>query len=119
MNKKICIDTGLLVLFFDENAPKLIENLWNSVEKKEISVVVLQPTISEAIYHLCRNNGKDYAISKLKSLLVRYEIKIITLDEKLLFQAGILKCQNRETLSYNDCFSISYCLQENIPFYRV
>lgn len=113
----VCIDTRLISCYFDESTPQPILDFWDSIQKQELHGVILKPIISESVYHLCKNKGKDYAVTKVKSLIHRYSLSVIDLTEDLLFQAGLLKCQNRDILSYNDCFSIAYCLTEKVPFY--
>jgi predicted nucleic acid-binding protein len=41
-----------------------------------------------------------------------FPINFIDLDETLILHAGKLRCQHANTLSYNDCITIAFCLRE-------
>jgi hypothetical protein len=42
---------------------------------------------------------------------------LVNIKDDLIFSAGKLKCQNRKTLSYNDCLSIGFCLNNQAEFH--
>ncbi len=113
----ICLDTGVLVLFFIENAPDRIVKLLVDLEKGTIHSQVLAPVLCEVYFHLCRSKGKDYASMKTSSLPVAYSIEIVPVDMRLTIRAGQLKCQYQHAVSYNDCLSIAHCLETKITFH--
>ena len=80
-------------------------------------VHVLSPASSEVFYHLCKIEGKSIARTKLLSFKELYSISTIPLNDDILLKAGELKCQNRSPYPLFDCFSIAYCLLEQIAFH--
>ena len=77
----------------------------------------MKSTVIEVLNHLCILQGKSLALTRLAELFHEYPIMQLGLDDQLINRAGILKCQHRTTLSYNDCISIAFCLIENISFH--
>ncbi|MHA1620291.1 MAG: PIN domain-containing protein [Promethearchaeota archaeon] len=117
--KQICLDTGIFSIFFEDKSRdrhKVLE-LFQKFRKKGIEGHVLNPVISEVYYQLCVLKGKDYATSKLVSLLNIYPIKLIAPGLNDLILAGQIKCSDRKKLSYIDCLSIAYSLNTNISFH--
>ena len=126
--KQICLDTGIFSIFFEDKSrdrPKVLE-LFNSFRgkggkgmggKERIEGHVINPVISEVYYQLCVLKGKDYATSKLVSLLIIYPIKLVSPGLNDLILAGQIKCSDRKKLSYIDCLSIAYSLNANINFH--
>jgi len=62
-------------------------------------------------------NGKANAETIIATFLKTYPIKIVNLNQSLIFKAGILKCQHRAELSYNDCYAIAFSLNKKITFH--
>ena len=132
--KQICLDAGIFSIFFEDTSrdrPKVLELFNNFREKggkggeggkeiggkERIEGHVINPVISEVYYQLCVLKGKDYATSKLVSLLNIYPIKLISPGLNDLILAGQIKCSDRKRLSYIDCLSIAYSLNANISFH--
>ena len=113
----VCLDTGIIVLFAGKNPSEKIIQLFNAIRKKEKTAFAMKTTIVEVLNHLCILQGKSLAIIRLTELLEEYPIIQVGLNDQLINQAGILKCQHRTTLSYNDCISIAFCLIESIYFH--
>jgi predicted nucleic acid-binding protein len=111
------LDTGVLTLFFKENANEAIVKLALDLEKGTVHGEILAPLLCEVYFHLCRPKGKDYASMKVSSLSVAYSIEIVPVDMKLTIRAGQLKCQYQHALSYNDCLSIAHCLENRLAFH--
>ncbi|WP_371806615.1 type II toxin-antitoxin system VapC family toxin [Candidatus Lokiarchaeum ossiferum] len=117
--KKVCFDTGIFLMYFGKDSQsreKILSILKGSLEGK-YEIHVLKPVISEIVCKFCLLKGKDAARNNIYALLKRYPFHEIPLDYSLLFDSGILKAQDRIRLSYNDCFSITYCVLNKIPFH--
>ena len=119
INKKsgVCLDTGVILLFTGKDPNEKIIKLYNEIRKKEKIAYIMKTTIIEVLNHLCILQGKAIALIRLTELLEKYPIIQIELNNQIINQAGILKCQHRTSLSYNDCVSIAFCLIENIYFH--
>ena len=113
----VCLDTGVIVLFTGKDPSQEIVQLFTAVQKQEKIAFVMESTIIEVLNHLCILQGKSLALARLAELLHEYPMMQVGLDDQVINRAGILKCQHRATLSYNDCISIAFCLIENISFH--
>jgi len=78
---------------------------------------VLKPVLCEAFVNICKINGKDHANQSITSFTRSFPLIQVELDESLVLFAGLLKCQHRDTLSYIDCMSIAYCINNKIEFH--
>jgi predicted nucleic acid-binding protein len=116
VKSKACLDTGVITLFYSENAPSSINELLIHIEKGTMQAYTLYPLLVEVIFHICKLDGKDAAIKKISNFLNEYPIKIISLDPSLCIKAGLLRCQHR-TLSYNDCIAVSFCLNHKMTLH--
>jgi len=117
MKKKACIDTGIITQLYSKEPPNSILHFMNSIKAGKIEAYVLSPIIVEAFYHICKLKGKVNAETTIATFLKTYPIKIVNLNQSLIFKAGILKCQHRAELSYNDCYAIALSLNKKITFH--
>nr|MDO8108908.1 PIN domain-containing protein [Candidatus Sigynarchaeota archaeon] len=117
MTSKAYLDTGVLTLFLARNCPLKVQELMDNIKKAKIEGHLLAPVLTEVFLHICKLDGIDSAKISMNSLLKQYPFKIGEQDTSLIISAGILKCQHRETLSYVDCMSIAYCLNNNCVFH--
>ena len=117
--QNICLDTGFLSIYYDEKSldKQRVMNLMGKIKSGEIIAHVLKPVLSELFYHICLIHGKDFASSRIVTLINTYPLRQISLDIDLILTTGQIKCQDRKNLSYIDCMSIAYCLIEKIPFH--
>ena len=117
MKNIACIDTGIITQFYSKEPPKSILHFMDSIKAGKIEAYVLSPIIVEAFYHICKLKGKANAETMIATFLKTYPIKIVNLNQSLIFKAGILKCQHRAELSYNDCYTIAFSLNKKITFH--
>ena len=118
MKNDACLDTGVLGIFLSENPSQKVRDFMTFVHKGLITVYILKPVLVELFYHLCKLEGKEIASIKLTNLLKRQpNFHYIDLDDSLILEAGILKCQHGTTLSYIDCISIAFALNTNATFH--
>ena len=117
MTKKACLDTGIITQLYSKEPPKSILHFMDSIKAGKIEAYVLSPIIVEAFYHICKLKGKASAEIMIATFLKTYPIKIVNLNQSLIFKAGILKCQHRAELSYNDCYAIAFSLNKKITFH--
>ena len=117
MKNVICIDTGIFSIFFSEDCTPRVSTLMARIKKGDLVGHMISPILSEIFYHVCKVYGQDQARILVSSVLEDYCIEIIDPDKPLLFTAGLLKCQHRTILSYNDCMSIAYSLKMKLEFH--
>jgi predicted nucleic acid-binding protein len=117
MKNEICIDSGIFSIFFSNTCTHRVLELMAKVKNGDLTGQLISPLVCEIYYHACKVYGQDQARILLNSTLVDYCIEIIDPDKSLLFMAGLLKCQHRTTLSYNDCLAIAYCLNMKLEFH--
>ena len=117
MKNIACLDTGIITYLYSKEPPKSILHFMDSIKARKIEAYVLSPIIVEAFYHICKLKGKANAETMIATFLKTYPIKIVNLNQSLIFKAGILKCQHRAELSYNDCYALAFSLNKKITFH--
>ncbi len=117
MKNKICIDTGIITQGCSKKVPDSISLLLKDILGKKIDAFVLAPIIAEAYFHICKTKGIEAAENLITSFFKTYPIKMVNLDQALIYKAGELKCQHRNILSYNDCYTIAYALNNKITLH--
>ncbi len=115
--ERICLDAGVLGIFFSTDCTQQVQELMNGIKNQTYQAHVLKSVLCESYYHVCEVNGREIATVQLSSLVRRYPLILVDLDESLIYFTGLLKCQHKNTLSYIDCMSIAYCLNNHIPFH--
>jgi predicted nucleic acid-binding protein len=117
--KRICLDTGILSIFFMENSVEFtrVQKLFQGSIGNTYEIYILSPIFSEIFYHICKIQGKDEARVKILSLKKNFPIKVIDLNDEILCLAGELKCKHRRLVSYIDCFSLAFCSLNKIEFH--
>lgn len=113
----ICLDTGVLSIYFSKDVTKEVSNLMRKIMQKQVEAHVLKPVFVEVFWHLCRNHGTDAAKSILLSFLNQVPIEQVELSLPLIIKAGTIKCQKPSGLSYIDCMCIAYALNMKVPFH--
>jgi predicted nucleic acid-binding protein len=114
---KACIDAGVLDIFFSENPTQKVSDLMDSILTEDIKAYLLRPILVESYYHICKLKGIEIAQITIASFIQKYPVDLVNITSDLIFSAGKLKCQNRKTLSYNDCLSIGFCLNNKVEFH--
>ena len=118
MRKRVCLDTGILSIFFSNlELDKKLKNLVQQARENKLEIHILKPILVEVFHQLCKIRGKEVAKLTLMSFLNTFPIKEVNLDDHLIFSAGIIKCQHRKRLSYNDSLLIAYCLNNKIEMH--
>ncbi|MGV9199617.1 MAG: PIN domain-containing protein [Promethearchaeia archaeon] len=117
MSPKICLDAGVLDIHFSKNCTQKVKKLMDSILRKDIQAYILRSILIESYYHLCKLKGNEIAQITITSFLNKYPINLVHISNDLIYSAGKLKCQNRKTLSYNDCLSIAFCLNKKVAFH--
>jgi len=117
MKQSACLDAGVLSIFFSSDCTQDVEALMKSIKEKEVHAFILRPILIESYYHICRIKGNEIARITITSFIKEYPVNLTDITEDLIFSAGKLKCQNGNTLSYNDCLSIAFCLNNKVEFH--
>ncbi len=117
MGKQICLDTGLITLFYAKDVPNPIIQLMKEIKERKIEAYIVLPIMTEVFYHICKLNGKIAAESIIASFLSLYPIKLVQLNKSLIIKAGYLKCKHHKDLSYNDCFALAFALNKKFTFH--
>lgn len=112
-NPKAIVDTGIIALFLSSNPPIKVKEFINDIKSQKIDAITLALTFTEAFKHICVKKGKDYAKSALLAFQTEVPIEIIDMDVSLALEAGILKCQFRDKLSYIDSSLIALTIFQN------
>lgn len=115
--QKICLDTGILSLIFTKKADALIQKLFNEIKKKEFECYVLSPVLIEVYWNICKTDGIEVAKISVSSFIHNVPHILVPVDEDIIISAGTLKCQHQTTLSYIDCMSIAFCLNNDVTFH--
>lgn len=103
--------------YISSSPPEPIVNIINRVIKREIECYILKSVLIEVYYQICKWKGIEFARNALTSFQKTVPFVPVELDDGLIQTAGILKCQHRTTLSYIDCMSISYCINNKMEFH--
>jgi predicted nucleic acid-binding protein len=117
MANKAYLDAGILTLFLAKNCPPKIKALMGDIKAGTIEGHVLAPVLVETFFHICKLDGIDEAKVSINSLLKEHPLHVGEQDTSLVVSAGVLKCQHKDTLSYIDCLSIAYCLNNKCTFH--
>ena len=113
----ICLDSGVLSIFFTKNPTQQVKTLMLKIQKQNIRAYLPKPVLIEVFFHLCTNDGKEIAKITLVNFLKKYPLHLVEFDTNLLIHTGQLKCQHRSALSYIDCMGIAVALNHKIPFH--
>ncbi len=114
---RICLDAGILGIYFSAICTDKVSTLINRIKSGKDEAHVLKPVLSEAFFNICKIQGKDKANQSITSFTRSIPIVQVDLDESLVLSTGLLKCQHRDTLSYIDCMSIAYCINNKVEFH--
>ena len=119
MIKKVCLDTGVLSIYFADLqlTNERLKDLIRQAKLKKMEIHILNPILVEIFFQICKTKGKEVAKLSLVSFFNNVPIKRISLDDHLIFSAGVIKCQHRKKLSYNDSLVIAYCLNNQIEMH--
>lgn len=115
--QKICLDAGILSLIFTKKATTLIQKLYTNIKKKDLECYVLSPILIEVYWNICKTDGIEVAKISVSSFIHNVPHILVPVDEDIIISAGTLKCQHRTTLSYIDCMSIAFCLNNDVTFH--
>ena len=115
--QKICLDTGVLSLYFSENTPKKVKDLISRVKKGELQCYIIESVLVELYMNICKSKGIEIARMTISTLIRELPHMLVNLNEDLIITSGKLKCQHKDTLSYIDCMSIAFCLNNGIEFH--
>lgn len=55
--QKICIDTGVLGIYFSKDCTAQVTNLMKDIQLRQYNANILKPVLCEAFYHLCKIVG--------------------------------------------------------------
>ncbi len=113
----ICVDTGVLSIYFSKDMTNEVTNLMNKIKQKQVEAHILKPVLIELFWHLCRVHGVEAAKTLLLSFLNQVPIEQVELQMPVILKAGSVKCQNPSNLSYIDCMCIAYALNMKIEFH--
>ncbi|MHA1377116.1 MAG: type II toxin-antitoxin system VapC family toxin [Candidatus Helarchaeota archaeon] len=110
MTKRICLDTGIITLYYQEKTPDNVNEIIRTIRNKKAEGIVPNVIIVEAYKHLCVLNGKEHAENCIRSFLYYIKPQTIPLSIEIIFNAGSLKCKYRNKLSYNDSILLATAL---------
>lgn len=111
MRSRACLDTGPISLYYQQDPPLKIEELMGSIKDNKLNAFVPHTILVEVYKHLCVAKGKDYAASCIRSFIHEFKPQFVSLEPEMILNAGQIKCQFRDQLSYNDCIVIVAALK--------
>ena len=114
---EICLDSGVLSIFFTKNPTDQVQKLMKEIQQGKVKAYIPKPVLIEAFFHICKNDGKENAKITIINFLEKYPINLVEFDRNLIIFAGQLKCQHRNSLSYIDCMGIAIALNKKIQFH--
>ncbi|MEX2680289.1 MAG: PIN domain-containing protein [Candidatus Sigynarchaeota archaeon] len=114
---EICIDTGVLMIYFSKDPTPKVSQLFKDCIDRKVDIHLLKPIIVETVKHLCKLNNIDQARTIILSFLNKVPVSLIDMDTSLAISAGVLKWQNNERLSTVDSIVIAYALNKKLPFH--
>jgi predicted nucleic acid-binding protein len=76
---KICLDAGVIALFFEKKPSEQIQRLKNEIQNEKTQIYLLKPVLCEVFYHLCRINGKEAAKVQIIAFLTNYKPTMVGL----------------------------------------
>ncbi|NVM04739.1 MAG: PIN domain-containing protein [Candidatus Helarchaeota archaeon] len=109
---RACLDAGVISLYYQKDPPKDILDLMRKIKAGKILATVPNVVLVEVFKHLCVAGGKDYAAGSIRSFKHKISPQLMHLTPELILDAGLLKCQFRTKLSYNDSIVIATALKE-------
>jgi PIN domain nuclease of toxin-antitoxin system len=112
MRRRVCLDAGPVQLHFLKDSPTKVESLFQDITSDKVDAMIPDAILVEVFKHLCVSGGKDYASDVINSICNENVVRIVPLTRILVIAAGKLKCQFRDTLSYNDTIIIATALHE-------
>ncbi len=104
-------------MYFSADCTGKVTALMHRVHAGKDEAHVLKPVLCEAFFNVCKLRGKDEANRSITSFTHSFPVIQVDLDESLVLFTGLLKCQHRDTLSYIDCMSLAYCINNKIEFH--
>ena len=117
MIEKAYLDAGIISLFYAKDCPPKIKDLLEKIKAGSIEGHILAPVLIEAFFNICKIDGIEDAKISINSFLKQYPLHVGSEETSLVISAGVLKCQHRDSLSYIDCMSIAYCLNNKCTFH--
>ncbi len=118
MIPKVCLDTGVILLFYANKVPPKVLQLKDGILSRKIEAFVVSPVLVEAFSQLCRlEGGIDFAEKAIIEFLNTVPVKLVSLNQSLILKAGQLKCKHRNTLSIVDCIAIGYSINKGLQFH--
>nr|MDO8088271.1 PIN domain-containing protein [Candidatus Sigynarchaeum springense] len=113
MQRRACLDAGTIHQHYIQDPPPKVENLFVDIENGKIHAIVPEQILVEVFKQLCVVRGKGYALKVINDIYANEYLEIRSLSKDLVAEAGRLKCQYRDIVSYNDAILIALAVQES------
>jgi len=117
LNKPICLDTGLITLNYAKEIPESVFSLFNEIKLGYTPVFLTEIVLVEAYTKITQSFGKEFAQAAINNFIAKIPFTPIIIDLELIKRAGNLKMMYIRKLSYTDCISIAFCIQNKIKFH--
>ncbi len=113
MQQRACLDAGTIHQHYIQDPPSKVESLFVDIENGKTRAIVPEQILVEVFKQLCVVRGKGYALKVINDIYANGNLEVRSLSKDLVAESGRLKCQHRDTLSYNDSILIALALEEN------
>nr|MDO8117939.1 hypothetical protein [Candidatus Sigynarchaeota archaeon] len=100
----------MVTQFYARNCPETISAVFAGIKNGETQAFVPAGILIESYYNMCNLSGKGAAEANLNNFMEKLPVEVVQIEKDVLFKAGVLKCQFRHDLSYNDCTAIALSL---------
>nr|MDO8117594.1 PIN domain-containing protein [Candidatus Sigynarchaeota archaeon] len=112
MRQRAFLDAGTIHQHFIQDPPAKIEQLFKAIERGDIEAAVPEQVLVEVYKQVCVESGKDQAALVINAIYASGDIVIKAISKDVVVEAGKLKCQYRNVLSYNDAMLIAMAIKE-------
>jgi predicted nucleic acid-binding protein len=112
MRQRAFLDAGTIHQHFIQDPPEKVEQLFKAIERGEIDAAVPEQVLVEVFKQICVESGKEQASLVINTIYAGDAITIKPVSKDIVVEAGRLKCQYRDVLSYNDAVLIAMAIKE-------
>jgi len=82
--KKICLDAGVLGIYFSKDRTAEIKSLMDEIKAGKVSAYMLKHVLIEAYFHICKDQGVTEATTQITNFQSQYPINLVDLDDPLI-----------------------------------
>lgn len=112
MRQLAFLDAGTIHQHFLRDPPVKIEELFKAIERGDIHAIVPEQVLVEVYKQICVESGKEQASVVVNTIYSGGNIEVRPISKDIVIDAGKLKCQHRDVISYNDAIIMAMTIKE-------